>query len=178
MRLVLLGGAPGVGKSTAAHHLLEEVYRHRRSERVLVQWIEVESMWRHQPWQINHRTTQLRNENLRALLANAQRATVDVVVVTWVFADVEQYDLVVSLAPAGVDVMTVQLTASEPVWRLRFGSDPLRQPIAEVDVQRFVTHSTTGSDHVVLTDGLDGGAVGRVIAGLVLSGREATAHNP
>ena len=84
MQLVLLGGAPGVGKSTAAHHLVEEVYRRGRD--VLVQWVEVEGLWRHQPWQVNNRTTQLRDENLRAVLANAERADVDVVIVTWVFA--------------------------------------------------------------------------------------------
>jgi hypothetical protein len=133
-----------------------------------VQWVEVESLWRHQPWHLSEQTTRLRDDNLRAVLANAQRAGVDTVVVTWVFATTAQHDLVRALAPADVDVTTVQLTASESVWRLRFGSDPLRKHPTDVDVQRWADHSVD-SDHVVATDGLDGQAVGRVLAGLVLS---------
>lgn len=134
-----------------------------------MQWVEVEGLWRHQPWQVNERTTQLRDENLRAVLANAERANVDVVVVTWVFAAVDQYDLVRALAPAGVDATTVQLAASEPTWRQRFGSDPLRRPIADVDLQRWANHSSVACDHLVSTDGLEGQEVGRLLAKLLLS---------
>lgn len=176
MQLVLLGGAPGVGKSTAAHYLLEEVYR--RGGDVLVQWIELEGLWRHQPWQVNDRTTQLRDENLRAVLANAERMDVDTVVVTWVFETIQQYDLVGALAPADVDVTTVQLMASEKVWRLRFGSDPLRRPVADIDVQRWANHSSIGSDHVILTDDLDGPAVGRALADLVLANERQRRGSP
>lgn len=159
MRLGLSGGAPGVGKSSAVHLLLEEVYR--RGQGVLVQWVEVESLWRHQPWQVNDRTTQLRDDNLRAVLAHAQRADVDAVVVAWVFATAEQYELVRALAPADIDFTTVQLTANQPLWRQRFGSESRRRPIEDIDVQRWANHVGVDSDHVIATDGLNGLAVGR-----------------
>ena len=166
MQLVLLGGAPGVGKSTAAHYLLEEVYR--RGGDILVQWVEIEALWRHQPWQINGRTTRLRDENLRAVLANAQLANVDYVILTWVFPTAEQYDLVRALAPEGAGVTTVQLTATEPTWRHRFTCDPLRNPITDIDVQRWADHRTVGSDHVIATDGLDAATVGQLLADRIL----------
>jgi predicted kinase len=167
VRLVLLGGAPGVGKSTAAHHLLEAVFRSGRE--LLVQWVEVEALWRHQPWQVNERTTRLRDENLRAVLTNAARANVDVVVVTWVFATAEDHDLVRAAAPDDADVTTVELTATEEEWSKRFASDPLRKPITDIDLQRWARPLGVTPDHVVPTDGLDGAAVGQILAELLFA---------
>ncbi|MHB1445961.1 MAG: hypothetical protein ACYCZV_09940, partial [Acidimicrobiales bacterium] len=100
-------------------------------------------------------------------LANASEAGVDVVVVTWIFATADQEALIRGLAPADVDVVTVHLSATEPVWRRRFESDPLRKPVTGVDIDRWATRAIT-ADHVVSTDGMAASEVGRAVARLVL----------
>src|SRR5690242_8721514 len=77
----MLGGAPGIGKSTVARRLLEiaEGGPH------LVQWIDVDSLWLHQPWRADERMTAMMRANLRSVAGHAKRAGVDVLLITWVF---------------------------------------------------------------------------------------------
>ena len=81
MRIVLLGGAPGVGKSTTARELL----RGAASGSLLVQWVDVDALWSHQPWRVDEVTTAMLQANLRAVMSHAAAAAVDVLIVTWVF---------------------------------------------------------------------------------------------
>lgn len=81
MRTILLGGAPGVGKSATARALLGRAAHGDR----LVQWVDVDNLWLHQPWCVSAALRSMLQANLRAVLANADAARVDIVVVTWVF---------------------------------------------------------------------------------------------
>lgn len=81
MRTILLGGAPGVGKSATARALLGRAAHGDR----LVQRVDVDNLWLHQPWCVSAALRSMLQANLRAVLANADAARVDIVVVTWVF---------------------------------------------------------------------------------------------
>lgn len=161
MRLVLLGGAPGIGKTAAAENLLVDIAARGNT---LVQWIDVDSLWRHQPWRVDDATITLLQKNLSAVLNNAASAGMDIALVTWVFQDPSFHDLVVRLAPGGVDVTTVQLCAQEHVWRNRFESDHYRPPIDEFFSARYFAAQRTPTDHSIETTTLDPAAVASEIA--------------
>lgn len=78
MRTVMLGGAPGIGKSSVAERLLELAQEGPH----LVQWVDVDSLWLHQPWRVNERMTTMVQANLRAVAGHASQAGVDVLLIT------------------------------------------------------------------------------------------------
>ncbi|MEO6086985.1 MAG: hypothetical protein ABIQ18_28125 [Umezawaea sp.] len=81
MRAVMLGGAPGVGKSSVARHLLTLA----ENEPDLVQWVDVDHLWLHQPWRVDERMKKMVQANLRAVACHAAEADVDILLITWVF---------------------------------------------------------------------------------------------
>ncbi|SEE93227.1 hypothetical protein [Jiangella alba] len=164
MRLVLLGGAPGVGKTSVARRLL---LRHAAAGTTLVQWVDVDALWWHQPWRVDEHTTGLAKSNLAAVLANAAAAGVEIVVVTWVFQSADLHELVRSLAPSGTPTTTVQLLAGEPGWRQRFTADPDRPPVDDFYLGRYAGAQATPADHRIDTDGRDIAAVAAELAALV-----------
>jgi len=150
MRVVLLGGAPGVGKTAAARELLVIASKGER----LVQWVDVDALWLHQPWRVDGRSKAMLESNLRCVLANSQRAGIDVVVVTWVFQNEGMHNLVQVLLPHGALLQTIQLLASERSWRKRFEGDADRPAIDDFYVRRFTEAQATPADHSVATDHL------------------------
>lgn len=163
MRAILLGGAPGVGKSRAAKELLFLA----ASGTELLQWVDVDHLWQHQPWRVDDATTSLVRNNLRAVLANAKSAGVDVVLVTWVFQNTAMHQLVASLLPEHTLQTSVQLLAEPATWRHRFERDPDRPPVDEFFEQRYGEAQTTAADHLIQTDGLKPIDVAHLIASLI-----------
>ncbi len=163
MQVVLLGGAPGVGKSSAARELL----RLAETSNGLTQWIDVDNLWLHQPWRVDDAMTSMLRENLRAVLANSAAAGVDVAVVTWVFQDSEMHSLVGSLAPDGTSLTTIQLLASAATWRQRFERDPARPDLNEFFERRYGQAQATPVDHTIQTDDIEPIDVATLVAALV-----------
>lgn len=163
VQVVLLGGAPGVGKSTVARRLLD-VWA---AGLVLVQWVDVDALWLHQPWRVDEPMTSMLRANLGAVAGNACEAGVEVLLLTWVFQSAEMHDLVTALLPEGVTTMSVQLRASAKTWRARFEADPDRPPVNDFFKSRYAGAQTSPADHVVLTDDLDVVGVARRVADLV-----------
>ncbi|WP_277212759.1 AAA family ATPase [Isoptericola croceus] len=162
MHLVLLGGAPGVGKTTAAEEILELVARSRGGP--LVQWADIDALWRHQPWRVDEQTVAMVRANIRAVLSNARDAGVDHMVVTWVFQDAGMHDLLRSLAPADVATTTVQLLTSPETWATRIAG---RRPGTEDDpfyLERYRQAQSVAADHLVMTDGLPPAEVAERVA--------------
>ena len=60
MRLALVGGAPGIGKTSVARRLLEIAI----AGRTLVQWVDVDALWLHQPWRV-YTTVPVRSRDRR-----------------------------------------------------------------------------------------------------------------
>jgi len=154
VNLLLLGGAPGVGKSTVAREVLKlcrrDTSEHSR-DHPLVQWVDVDALWWHQPWHPDETLRAMVRDNLRAVLANSAAAGVDTVVLTWVFQSAQLRDLLVSLAPAGTAVTSAQLVASEESWRQRFAADPERGTVDEFYADRYASaQESAGSADLVL----------------------------
>lgn len=163
MRVVLLGGAPGVGKTVAARELLGIAATGER----LVQWVDVDALWLHQPWRVDDRTKAMVESNLRCVLANSLRAGVNVVVVTWVFQNQGMHSLVRALLPDGASVLTIQLLASEERWRERFEGDGDRPAIDDFFLTRYAEAQATPADHRLDTNCMRPHEVAAEVAHLV-----------
>ncbi|MBZ2196026.1 AAA family ATPase [Occultella gossypii] len=163
MCMVLLGGAPGIGKSAVARECLGLAAAGAR----LTQWVDVDALWAHQPWEVSDRTTAMVQANLRAVIANADAAGMELVLVTWVFQDARMQDLVRSLAPTGLATVSVQLHAEPATWRRRFEADPGRPELGDFYRRRYDEAQRTPSDHVLHTDGKTARAVAVELAALL-----------
>jgi predicted kinase len=163
MRMILLGGAPGIGKTATARECLRAAI----GGTTLVQWVDVDALWAHQPWRVDEAMTTMVRANLRAVIGNAAEAGVDVLLVTWVFQDASFHRLLDELAPDGVRTTTVQLRSSEATWRTRFSADPDRPPIDAFYTDRYRAAQATPADHVIETDDLDAPAVARAVAAVI-----------
>jgi broad-specificity NMP kinase len=163
MRTVLLGGAPGVGKSSAAERLLELA----QDGPHLVQWVDVDSLWLHQPWRVDDRMTAMVQANLRAVASHALRAGVDILLITWVFQSTEIHRLVAGLLPAGAATVSVQLQADHDTWVRRFEADPRRPGLNDFYRSRYEAAQATPADYVVHTGGIAPTEVARRVAALI-----------
>jgi len=170
MRVVLLGGAPGVGKTTTARRLMEFA----QGGPGLVQWVDVDALWFHRPWRVDERTKAMVEANIRAVADHAAQAGVDVLLITWVFHTADMHRLVAGLLPPGSEITSVQLHAGHEVWTRRFTGDPERGggPLAHHEEGYTETHAVP-VDHVVKTDGLTPTEVADAVA-LAIGG--ALAH--
>ena len=145
----MLGGAPGVGKSSVARRLLELA----ASGPELLQWVDVDALWLHQPWRVDERMTTMMQANLRAVAGHAARAGVDILLITWVFQSAGMHRLVTSLLPPASTTVSVQLHAGPDTWRRRFQADPERPGLNEFYQGRYAAAQETPADHIVDTDG-------------------------
>ena len=151
MRVVLLGGAPGIGKTTTARRLMEFA----QAGPDLVQWVDVDALWFHRPWRVDERTKAMVHANIRAVADHAAQAGVDVPLITWVFHTADMHRLVAGLLPPGSEITSVQLHAGHEVWTRRYRGDPERggAPLVHHEEGYTETHAVS-VDHVVKTDGL------------------------
>ena len=160
MRMVLLGGPPGVGKTAAAR----EALRLAAGGSILMQWIDVDALWAHQPWRVDETMIAMLEANLSAVIRNASSSGVDILLVTWVFQETAFHDMLRRLAPDGTEIMTVQLRVSEAEWRQRFADDCSRPLIDTFFLDRYRAAQTTSADRVIDTTGLDRASVARAVA--------------
>jgi chloramphenicol 3-O-phosphotransferase len=163
MRTVMLGGAPGIGKSSVAEQLLELAQEGPH----LVQWVDVDNLWLHQPWRVDERMTTMAQANLRAVASHASQAGADVLLITWVFQSAEIHRLVTGLLPAGAATVSVQLHADYDTWVRRFEADARRPGLNDFYRSRYTEAQATPADHVVDTDGIAPKEVARRVAALI-----------
>jgi len=145
VRLVLLGGAPGIGKTSVARAVLTH-HAGAVDEFPLLQAIDVDALWLHQPWRVDDVMRGLVAENLSALLGNAHRAGVEVALVAWTFHDEELRRVVIDAAPPHSPVVSVQLVAEVEVWRARFAADVTRGGVTEFYEERFTAAQAMNAD--------------------------------
>jgi predicted ABC-type ATPase len=78
-KLVFVGGAPGVGKSSVARELLA-----RLRECV---WLDGDDLWRMHPFVVNDTATNMVEHNIQSVLLSFIRTGFSVVIFTWVLHD-------------------------------------------------------------------------------------------
>jgi hypothetical protein len=150
MRVVLLGGAPGIGKTTTARRLMELA----QAGPELVQWVDVDALWFHLPWTVDERWKAMVQANLRAVADHAAQAGVDVLLITWVFPTADVHRIVAGLLPPGSKITSVQLRAGHEAWTRRFTADPERPSLNDNYERGYTACQAVPGDHVVETDGL------------------------
>jgi hypothetical protein len=150
VRVVLLGGAPGIGKTTTARRLMELA----QAGPELVQWVDVDALWFHLPWTVDERWKAMVEANIRAVAGHAAQAGVDVLLITWVFPTADVHRIVAGLLPPGSKVTSVQLRAGHEAWARRFTADPERPSLNDNYERGYTACQAVPGDHVVETDGL------------------------
>jgi hypothetical protein len=150
VRVVLLGGAPGIGKTTTARRLMELA----QAGPELVQWVDVDALWFHLPWTVDERWKAMVQANIRAVADHAAQAGVDVLLITWVFPTADVHRIVAGLLPPGSKITSVQLRAGHEAWARRFTADPERPSLNDDYEKGYTACQAVPGDHVVETDGL------------------------
>ena len=100
-KLVLLGGAPGVGKSTVARLLLARLSG--------CAWLDGDDLWRTNPFRVDDVTRPMVERNIRFVLRNYVHADFRCVIFTWVLHLQPVIDLVLD-GLRGLDVTPFPLT--------------------------------------------------------------------
>ena len=136
----------------------------------LVQWVDVDHLWLHQPWRVDERMREMVHANIRAVADHAAQAGVDVLVMTWVFHSAEMHRLVAGLLPPATTSTSIQLHAGHATWQQRFEGDPERRGINEHHQERYTSAQATQADHVIDTEGLTPIEVARRVAELLALG--------
>jgi dephospho-CoA kinase len=118
--LILLGGAPGVGKSTVANllnlHLSPSV------------WLDGDDLWRMHPFSVTTRTKEMVLRNIRYLLASFLSESFDYILFSWVMHEpwiVRQ--IMRDIDPAGHILLHVTLICSDQTLLKRISGDSVKR---------------------------------------------------
>lgn len=150
----------GIGKTTVARKLLSLAADGDR----LIQWIDVDALWMHQPWTVSETTMAMLHGNLHAALHNAGVAGVQDAIVTWAYQNTALHDLVCSLTPEGTSVVTVQLLVARENWELHSTSDETRPVVDDFYLSRYNDAQATPADFSINTGALAPDEVAAAIA--------------
>lgn len=138
----------------------------------LVQWVDVDYLWLHQPWHVDERMREMVHANIRAVADHAAQAGVDILLITWVFQSAEMHSLVAGLLPPTATSLSIQLHAGREMWQQRFEGDPERRGMNEHHRERYTSAQATPADHVIDTDGMTPIEVARRVAELLALGAD------
>jgi predicted kinase len=146
-KLVIINGAPGVGKSTVANPVFPELPNSA--------FLDGDDVWRINPFEVTERTKAIVIKNIPFVLRNYLEAGYDYVLLAWVMHRQEIIDSVVAdLSDLRPEVHVFTLVAEEGAlidrWRLRAGggapsdvvADRLRQSRQLDTTQIDTTHLT------------------------------------
>jgi len=82
--LILIGGAPGIGKSTVA----ELLYLHLENS----VWLDGDDLWRMHPFIVNDQTKLMVLDNIGCVLSSFLKASFDYVILSWVMHEPQIVD--------------------------------------------------------------------------------------
>lgn len=126
-RLVLIGGPPGVGKSSVASALLRRIDD--------CAWLDGDDLWRTHPFDPSESRKRMVEANISFVLRSFLRERIGTVLFSWVLHRRDLIDrLVESLADLDFEMHAFTLLCSEAALRERFASDPAR---SAPDAQAF-----------------------------------------
>ena len=129
-QIVLIGGPPGVGKTTALRRVAERVPR--------CAWLDGDNVWRIRPFEVTAETRSLVEGNIVHVLRSFLQARYRDVFLTWVLHDEALIErLLAPLRPFARDVAVLHLVASPDVLRARCESDPARGSVGPRVLERL-----------------------------------------
>ncbi|MFC1736384.1 AAA family ATPase [Candidatus Hydrogenedentota bacterium] len=129
-KLVFIGGAPGVGKSTIASELLGRVGNSV--------WLDGDDLWRMQPFIVNEATKDMVEKNIQFVLRSFLRAEFAYVFFTWVLHDRAIVDrLLKGLDGEPFQFSMFTLVCDKQTLLTRLSQDSRRTTGAELALERL-----------------------------------------
>jgi len=129
-KVVLITGAPGVGKSAVASILLE-----RLPESI---WLDGDDVWRMNPFRVNGTTTAMVESNIQFVLRNFLSAGFAYVILSWVLHRQAIIDRILEgLAGLEYEPFLFTLVCEEEALKARLEDDPSRQGVTELALRRL-----------------------------------------
>jgi DNA polymerase III delta prime subunit len=134
-RLILIGGPPGVGKSTVARILFGRLRD--------LAWLDGDDVWRITPFETNASTKALVERNIRTVIENYLAAGYRNVMLSWVMHRQDLIERLIIGVPDHVEIVAFTLLADNYVLEQRIESDrrrpiPPRKPREFHDVERLL----------------------------------------
>jgi hypothetical protein len=118
-KLILLGGPPGIGKTTVAHLLWHELDH--------CAWLEGDAVWQIRPASLTPASKRLAEANVTAVLRNYLEAGYAHVLLSWVLQRTDLIQrLIAPLEELAEEVYHFTLVATPEVLRERFERSPKR----------------------------------------------------
>ncbi len=127
-KLVIINGAPGIGKSTVAELVFAGLTN--------AAFLDGDDVWRIKPFEVNERTKAVVNRNIPFVLRSYLEAGYEWVLLAWVMHRQEIIDLVVAaLSDLDFDLHIFTLVAEEEAllerWRLRAKKEDVPELVAD-----------------------------------------------
>ena len=123
-KLIFIGGAPGIGKSTVAGLLLKDLDNGV--------WLDGDDLWRMNPFLVDENTKAMVEKNIVFVLNSFLKEHFSYILFTWILHSDSIKDLILSgLGQADFDFMHFTLICDEKTLKERLS----------IDVQRSTDHS-------------------------------------
>jgi hypothetical protein len=153
--LILLGGPPGIGKTTVARLVWQELDH--------CAWLEGDAVWQIRPFEATLASTQLAESNIRAVLGNYLRSGYAYVLFSWVLHRRDLIERIVTpLSDLAEQVHQFTLVATREVLQERFELDASRGPLSDLALRRLEEAASLPTNQVDTTT-LSPSEVARII---------------
>jgi hypothetical protein len=129
-KLIFIGGAPGIGKSTVAGLLLNNLY-----DSV---WLDGDDLWRMNPFVVDDNTKRMIEKNISFVLNSFLNGHFSYIIFTWVLHLDSITDTILSgFDRAEFDFMHFTLTCDEKTLRDRISNDAGRRTDLSLAINRL-----------------------------------------
>ena len=160
-KLIFIGGAPSVGKSTVARRLLVRLDH--------AAWLNGDDLWRMHPFIVNQDTTSMVEGNIQSVLGSFVAAGFSYVLFTWVLHDQSIIDkLLNGITDTAFQFSLFTLVCDEETLKSRLTSDALRCTDTALALQRLQQTLTLASRKIDTT-GQTPEVIVEEIMGLILA---------
>ena len=144
-KLIFIGGAPGIGKTTIARKLFERLEHSA--------WLEGDDVWRMNPFTVNEHTKQMVERNIQFVLRSYLTAGFAYVLFSWVLHHQSIIDRILEgLEGIKYELFTFTLVCDEPALVSRFEKEVSRGDITELPITRLRQSRVMGTNKIDTTN--------------------------